>query len=68
MPPESIMLLRSAYEIAKRNGQETNWEAFRNSVQKELLRQSGLPEDTTDKQLILRATCTPRTYREIVDE
>lgn len=63
MPPESNMLLRSAHEIAKRRGEGTNWDAFLNSVQAELLRQAGASSRETDEQTILRATCTARTYR-----
>jgi len=55
-------LLRSAHEIAKRKGVDTNWEAFENNICKELLKQAGVPE-TTDTQTILRATCTPKTYK-----
>jgi hypothetical protein len=36
---ESNQLLRSAYSIAKRDGNETNWEAFRNQVSIALERQ-----------------------------
>jgi hypothetical protein len=59
---EQNELLRSAHEIAKRKGVDTNWEAFENSLRKELLRQAGAPE-STDEQEILRATVTPRSYR-----
>ena len=55
-------LLRSAHAIAKRRGAETNWEAFEKNVQDELLRQAGVPGNT-DEQIILRATCTAKTYR-----
>ena len=55
-------LLRSAHEIAKRKGANTNWEAFENNLKKELLKQVGF-EGSTDEQIILRATCTPKTYR-----
>ena len=61
-PKEQNSLLRSAYAIAQRRGQETNWEAFENNLRNELLRESGWP-DSTDEQTILRATCTPLTYR-----
>jgi hypothetical protein len=64
--PEAHMLLRSAHAIATREGRETNWQAFYNGVQKELLAQAGAP-GSTDEQTILRATCTPRTYRQIPD-
>lgn len=36
---EANSLLRSAYQIALRNGESTNWEAFKNSVYKELVRE-----------------------------
>lgn len=39
---EANSLLRSAYQIALRNGESTNWEAFRNCVYKELLREHNL--------------------------
>lgn len=55
-------LLRSAHAIASRGGKDTNWEAFKSSIEKALLTQAGAP-DATDEQTILRATCTPRTYR-----
>lgn len=32
-------LIRSAFEIAKRNGKDTNWVAFRKQLDKELKRQ-----------------------------
>jgi hypothetical protein len=57
-------LLRSAYAIAQRKGKDTNWEAFENNVRKELLVHVGVT-NTTDEQLILRATCTAKTYREL---
>lgn len=62
--PEAHMLLRSAHEIALRNGEETNWDAFRRSVRKELFEQAGLA-DFNDEQTVLRVTCTARTYRAI---
>lgn len=59
-------LLRSAYQIAQRKGVSTNWEAFENNIREELLRQSKVPGNT-DVQIILRATCTAKTYRIIQD-
>lgn len=59
---ETNSLLRSAYAIACRKGKETNWEAFKNNLEKELLKQAGVPE-YADRQTILRATCTAKTYR-----
>jgi hypothetical protein len=55
-------LLRSAYAIAERHGRETNWQAFRRNVQRELLEQAGV-DFPPDEQIVLRATCTPRNYR-----
>lgn len=62
-------LLRSAHEIAKRKGKDTNWGAFENNLRDELLKQSNV-FGTTDEQIVKRATCTPKTYRIIpeVDE
>lgn len=59
---EANELLRSAYQIASREGKDTYWEALKNNIEKELLKQAGVP-DATDGQTILRATCTPKTYR-----
>jgi len=59
-------LLRSAYQIAEREGKDTNWEAFKNNLQAELLTQTQAPD--TDEQTILRATCTPKTYRVVRTE
>lgn len=36
-PKEANSLLRSAYSIASRNGEQTNWDAFKNEVYKELV-------------------------------
>jgi hypothetical protein len=55
-------LLRSAYQIAEREGKDTNWTAFLNNLQRELLREAGV-SGSTDEQTVLRATCTPKTYR-----
>jgi hypothetical protein len=55
-------LLRSAYAIAQRKGADTNWESFEKNVLNELLKQANvLPCE--GEQRILRATCTPMTYR-----
>jgi len=60
-------LLRSAYQIASREGEDTNWNAFKNNLEEELLVQSGHAveywKDEPDEQIILRATCTAKTYR-----
>lgn len=65
-PNKQNELLRSAYQIVKRKGAETNWQAIEKNLRMELLREAGWP-DSTDEQTILRATCTPLTYR-IKDE
>lgn len=57
--PSYNSLLRSAYQIAQRKGKDTNWEAFINSLRKELLIQAGFSEDETNENYILRATVTP---------
>ena len=61
-PKEQNELLRSVYSIVKRRGVETNWDAIENNLRNELLREAGW-ENSTDEQTILRATCTPKTYR-----
>lgn len=58
-------LLRAAHGIAKRKGEDVNWEAFEASLRKELLTQMRLDDNTEDEQLILRATCTARVYRAV---
>jgi hypothetical protein len=55
-------LLRSAYQIAEREGKNTNWKAFLNNLREELTKQAGC-SGTIDEQMILRTTCTPLTYR-----
>ena len=68
---EAIELLRSAYQIAQRQGKDTNWIAFEHNLKRELLRQSGHVIDDSDdapimfddNQIVLRATCTLKTYR-----
>lgn len=62
MLTEHNELLRSAHEIARRDGHETNWEAFKNNVERWLMADAGML-GTVDEQQILRATCTPKTYR-----
>ena len=56
-------LLRSAYVIAQREGKNTHWSAFAFNLLKELMRQAGVPADSENEQEVLRATCTPLTYR-----
>ncbi|MCK5613711.1 hypothetical protein KAR91_68235 [Candidatus Pacearchaeota archaeon] len=58
---ESNELLRSAYQIALREGKDTNWEAFKQNVKTELTKAPGI--DPSSKQQVLRATITPRTFR-----
>lgn len=58
---EQNSLLRSAYQIAKRRGENTNWEAFANNLEHELVKQS--EADAGDIGQILRSTCTYLTYR-----
>jgi len=60
--PKANELLRSVYQIAEREGVNTNWQAIKANVQRELLIQAGRP-DSEDEQIILRATCTAKTYR-----
>lgn len=50
-------LLRSAYQIADRDGINTNWKAFKNNLENELTKHLQL------KQALLRATSTTVTYR-----
>jgi len=59
--PEHNELLRSAYTIAKRQGVDTNWEAFETSVLRELLKEAGF--DSNMAENVIKATVTPRTYR-----
>jgi hypothetical protein len=63
MSIEANELLRSAHEIACRKGENTNWEAFKRNLEAELVKQAGGHIDAADEQTILRATCTPKTYR-----
>jgi hypothetical protein len=53
---EANELLRSAYAIAQRNGEETNWEAFRGQLKKALDAQheSGLTPRTLDGVTVCR--------------
>jgi hypothetical protein len=71
---EQNELLRSVYQIACRKGEETNWFAFKANLEKELLRQAGIVTEADmqrvsekmgipKEQIILRATCTAKTYR-----
>lgn len=56
-------LLRSAYAVVLRKGVDTNWDALKANLEKELLAEAGAPVGCTEEQIILRATCTPKTYR-----
>ena len=49
---EANELLRSAYAIAQRNGEQTNWEAFRNQLKQALEAQhkSGLTQRAADER------------------
>lgn len=58
---EANELLRSAYQIAQREGKDTNWPAFIQNVERELMLQSGGHPD--NEQEVLRSTVTPKTYR-----
>ena len=71
---EQNELLRMAYQIACREGQDTNWPVFKKNLETELLKQAGIItlEDmpsiakslgVSEEQIILRATCTARTCR-----
>lgn len=53
-------LLRSAYAIACREGQDTNWDAFKQRVEEALLDQS---EHQHGTRSVPAATCTPKTFR-----
>ena len=62
MTNEQNDLLRSAFAIAQRKGETTNWQAFENKVKAALLKDAGLTSDCNEQQA-LRATCTPLTFR-----
>lgn len=55
-------LLRSAYAIAKREGEDTNWEGFRNCLEAELVRQNALENGTKSVEA---ATVTARPYNAV---
>lgn len=57
---EANSLLRSAYAIALRKGEATNWEAFTKKLLDVLIRQSLLLNNTGYEPA---ATCTPLTFR-----
>ena len=67
IPDNRNDLLRSAYQIACRNGENTNWEAFKTNLERELMNQVGYL-DSEDPQDTIRATCTPLTYHFISEE
>ena len=45
-PTEANSLLRSAYQIASRNGEKTNWKAFKDRVYEELVREHNAKTST----------------------
>jgi hypothetical protein len=53
-------LLRSAYQIAVRDGSETNWPAFLRRLESELVAESVLINGTAH---VPAATCTAKTFR-----
>lgn len=57
---EANDLLRSAYQIAARNGANTNWTAFSNRLEGVLVMESELLNGTDHAPA---ATCTPKTFR-----
>lgn len=59
---EANELLRSAHAIAARNGEKTNWEGFKASLEKVLITQSKVLNNT---EHLPAATCTPRVYKEL---
>lgn len=54
-------LLRSAYQVALRKGEDTNWEALTARLKTLLCRYAGA--NPTDDLQLARATGTPKTYR-----
>lgn len=57
---EAIELLKSAHCIALREGNDTNWDTFINSIEKILLEHQ---YDLYGKTDLERATTTARTYK-----
>lgn len=55
-------LLRSAYAIASRKGEDTNWEAFKDSLELILIEQNLLMNGSGD---IEASTCTARVYKAV---
>lgn len=53
-------LLRSAYQVAQRDGAVTNWAAFAKRLEDELVSESKLLNNTPH---VPAATCTPKTFR-----
>ena len=53
-------LLRSAYQVAQRDGAVTNWAAFAQRLEEELVAESKLLNNTPH---VPAATCTPKTFR-----
>ena len=59
---EANDLLRSAYQIAIREGVNTNWEAFQTRLEEVLVKQSKQLFGTEHPPA---AVCTPKTFRRI---
>jgi hypothetical protein len=57
---EANSMLRSAYAIAERDGENTNWEAFRARCMEVLVIQH---EVLQGPKIEGASTCTPRTFR-----
>lgn len=49
-PKEANSLLRSAYSIASRNGEQTNWDAFKSAVYKELVEEHKIKTSTDNNK------------------
>lgn len=56
---EANDLLRSAYQIAKREGDETNWDAFESRLKEALVKQGEHLNQTSNEDA---ATCTAKTF------
>jgi len=59
---EAHEMLRSAYQIAEREGKDTNWSAFKKCLRAAMFELVGLA-DLNDEQTVLRVTCTARTFQ-----
>lgn len=58
---EANQLLRSAYQIAKRKGVDTNWSTLQLSIERELLKQNNAKNSNSIS--IESATRTARIYK-----